>query len=510
VDQARLGELFEGERPRAITKREVMLELQRALLPAGLPVLPDLSLAAGYRPADLTDAAGGDWFDAIVMPADQVALMVGDVVGHGATASAVMGQLRAIAADRLQRGGDVNEVLNALDTFAAGSSHARGCTVSLAIVDRRTGSMSYVVRGHPPPLVVAADGTARHLSGSSGPPLALLSNRFKPADDRLAAGDTLVLYSDGAVVRPRRTIGRGMVELADRVATVVRGNNSGERDTAAAICAAITAGPSHDDVSVLAATVLAARPEPLAITVPANADRLGEVRGQFSGWLGELRAGEDDRVALELSVVEAVTNSIEHAFTGLPGSVRVDATLDQAGTVEVMVSDDGRWKPPSANPGFRGRGLMMMREFSDEFELDIRAEGTTVNLAKALHSPISVDGEDPRTAGPAPDGLDVDVQLAPHGVCVSLSGVLDSTGLDRLQASLLDIERHGAVPLTIVLDELTLLASAGLRALAEHTSRLLAARRSLRLVAAPGSPARDVLAISGLDQLVQVESFIAK
>ena len=487
-----------------------MLELQRALLPVGLPVLPDLSLAAGYRPADLADSAGGDWFDVVALPGDVVGLVVGDVVGYGATASAVMGQLRAIAADRLRRSGDLDDVLHTLDAFAAGSANARGSTVSLAFVDRLSGSVRYVVRGHPPPLVVAADGTARYLSGSSGPPLGLLSNGFNAAEDRLAAGETLVLYSDGAVERPRRTIGLGMEDLAECLTKVVRGNTSGERNAAAAICAAITGGPSHDDVSVLAATALSERPEPLTITVPAVAEQLGEVRGRLAGWLEEFRAGEDDRVAIELSVVEAVTNSIEHAFTGPPGSVRVDAELDRDGTVDVKVSDDGRWKPPQADPGFRGRGLMMMREFSDEFQLDISIAGTTVTLAKALRSPISLDGETPWQADRAPNGLELDVDLGPAGVIISLAGALDSSSVERLHASLLDIERHGPQPLTIVLDDLTLLASAGLRALYEHAGRLLATRRALRLIASPGTPARDVLKVSGLDQLVEVEPFVPK
>jgi len=510
VDQTRQGELLEVDRQRVITQREVMLELQRALLPAGLPVLPDLGLAAAYRPADVPDAAGGDWFDVVPLPGEAVALVVGDVVGHGATAAAVMGQLRAIAADRLRTGADVAGVLSALDTFAAGSGNARGSTVTVAIIDRRTASVQYLVRGLPPPLLIGVDGTARFLRGSSGPPLALASDRVEPAVESLRPGDSLVLYTDGAVERPGRAIGLGMADLADCLADVLLANKSGERHAAAAICAAATSGPSHDDVSVLAATMLSARPEPLAITVRATADSLGEVRGRFTGWLGEFRAGEDDRVALELSVVEAVTNSIEHAFTGPPGQVRVDAALDHDGTVDVIISDDGRWKPPRVNPGFRGRGLMMMREFSDEFQLDISTGGTTISLAKALRSPISVDGDEPWSAVRAPAGLQVHVLDGPEGVIITLTGALDSSSVDRLHAGLLDADRRGALPLTIVLDELTLLASAGLRTLYEHASRLLAARRPLRLIASPGTPARDVLAISGLDRLVAVETSLAK
>src|SRR2546429_186053 len=92
---------------------------------------------------------------------------------------------------------------------------------------------------------------------------------------------------------------------------------------------------------------------------------------------------------------------------------------------------------------------MMRREFSDEFQLDISAAGTTVSLAKALQSPISVDGDAPWKAARPPDGLEVDVALTPDGVVISLTGSLDSSTIDRLQSSLLDIERHGPLPRTL-------------------------------------------------------------
>lgn len=484
-----------------------MLELQRAMLPTFLPVLPDVNLAAGYRAADLAEAAGGDWFDVVPMPERKLGLVVGDVVGHGAAGCAVMGQLRAVTTERLQRGSGLDEVLRALDAFADGAPDGRGCTVCIAVLDRETGEMRYAVRGQPAPLVVSADGTARFLTSSSGPPLALRGNGYQLADDRLEPGDTLVLYTDGAVVRPRRTTGQGMADLAACVAQVA--TRSPEREAAGAICAAVTAGPAgsgtgHDDVSVLAATALSVPPEPLHISVPATADQLGGVRKSFSRWLADFQVSEDDQVALELSVVEAVTNSIEHAYAGPPGEVRVDATLESDGTAGVVVGDNGRWKPPRANPGFRGRGLMMMREFSDTFLLDTAESGTTVILAKVLHRPIPIDGALPMDAGWPPATLRVDVEVEPAEVTISLAGVLDASSVEDLHASLLDVERLGAVPLTIVLDDLTLLASVGLRTLFEHAARIISTQRALRLVVADTSPARDVLAVSGLDQLIDV------
>jgi anti-anti-sigma factor len=503
--------------PRATAEREMMLELQRAMLPSGLPVLPDLSLAAEYRPAEPLRLAGGDWFDVVSMAGDTVGLLVGDVVGHGAMAAAVMGQLRAVAAERLLLGSGLDDVLMALDAFAAGSAAARGSTVCVAVLDRATGAVHYAVRGHPPPLVVGATGTTRYLAGSTGSPLALLGNRYDISTDTLRAGDTLVLYSDGAV-RRRGTIAQGLSELAGYLSNVVRRNESDERMIAEAVCAAVVSGlpgtgDRQDDVSVLAATLLSAAPERLTLAVPAVPGQLSGVRKRFSNWLCGFRSGSDDVLALELSVVEAVTNSIEHAFPGLPGVVRLDAGLGRDGTVSVEISDDGRWKPPRADPGFRGRGLVMMREFSDTLRLTTSNGGTTVSLAKGLHRPVFTDDVPPtqaqRAERPGGNGdmrgdIQVDITVSPDAVVVSVAGVVDSSSVDKLHASLVDAERRGWLPLTVVLDGVTLLASAGLRTLYEFAGALQSSRRPLRLVAADASPVRDVLAVSGLDRLVEV------
>ena len=98
--------------------RETITTLQRQLLPAGLPVLPPVRVAASYLLADADDAAGGDWFDAVQVPGGQVALVVGDVVGHGVAASAAMGQLRAVLQDRLDDTGDVLAAVAAADRLA--------------------------------------------------------------------------------------------------------------------------------------------------------------------------------------------------------------------------------------------------------------------------------------------------------------------------------------------------------------------------------------------------------
>lgn len=505
------GQLSDLARQRRDAERELTLELQRAMLPPGLPVLPELSLAAVYLPAGAHQAAGGDWFDVVAMPEGTLGLVVGDVVGHGAAAAAVMGQLRAIAAERLLCGAGVVEVARALDVFAASSPAAQGSTVSLAVVDRRTGSIEYGVRGHPAPLVVARDGTSEYLPVAAGPPLAFAAGEFRAARTSLRAGDTLVLYSDGVVARPGRAMAQGMADFAACATEVVRRNADGERGVPAAICAAVANGlidtqTSHDDVSVLATTVLSGPPAPLAVSVPATADQLGPVRKRIASWLGELRAGEEDLIALELSVVEAVTNSIEHAYDGLPGTVRVDAALDEDGAIGVAVTDDGRWKPQRHDPGFRGRGLVMMRELSDRMRVDTSVHGTTVTLVRTLRQSVSPNGHTPTSAARRHEETDlaVDVRVDDDGVVVAVAGPVDYSSVDRLHGHLLDVGRRGSLPVTLVLDEVTMLASAGVRTLHQQAAEFRAAGRTLRIVAAHTSPARDALAVSGLDELVEV------
>src|SRR5205814_3436713 len=124
---------------------------------------------------------------------------------------------------------------------------------------------------------------------------------------------------------------------------------------------------------------------------------------------------------------------------------------------------------------------------------------------KALHRPMPAhSGAVPSVAVEPEAELDIAVRVEPTGVLMSLAGALDSANVDTLHSALLDVSRRGSLRLTIVLDGVTLLASAGLRLLYEVAGYLVATERTLLLVAAEHSPARDVLAVSGLDRLVEV------
>ena len=193
--------------------RGIVAELQEALLPTALPVLPRARIAARYLVAGQEQAAGGDWFDAIPLDGGAVALVVGDVVGHGVAASAAMGQLRAVLAELLAAEDDLGHVLRRTDAFAARMPSLRAATLVLVVLDPAAGTLRYTTCGHPPPLVIGVDGKARYLEGTGTGPLGTGSPPVL-ASSTLAPGELVLLYSDGLVERPDRTIAEGMAELA--------------------------------------------------------------------------------------------------------------------------------------------------------------------------------------------------------------------------------------------------------------------------------------------------------
>jgi anti-anti-sigma factor len=168
----------------------------------------------------------------------------------------------------------------------------------------------------------------------------------------------------------------------------------------------------------------------------------------------------------------------------------------------MIVSDTGVWKPPDDEPGFRGRGLLMMRESMDEMRLSTTSKGTVVQMSKIVCRPVRAGVA--RTLPEPGDVLRIDTLIAPDSLCLQVSGELDSGTASQLRSALLEAARSGRTPITVVLDDVTVFGSAGLRVLTEQGTRLRDAGRQLRIVASPTSPAGNVLAISGVDMLLDV------
>jgi anti-sigma regulatory factor (Ser/Thr protein kinase)/anti-anti-sigma regulatory factor len=494
-----------AERLAADDGRRIVAEFQEALLSTTLPVLPQARIAARYLVAGHEQAAGGDWFDAIPLADGTVALIVGDVVGHGVAASAAMGQLRAVLAELLAAEKDLEHVLKRADAFAARMPALRAATLVLAVLDPADGEVRYTTCGHPPPLVIGTEGTARYLEGTGTGPLGTGTAPVLAAD-RLASGELLLLYSDGLIERPDQTMAEGMAELAavaaDAAGTLgVLGSDSAAAERVCQLTVdQLTRAGHADDITALAAQWLAEPVPALHLELPSRRPSLTKARDAFAGWLSRLDAAADDWEALHLAMVEVFTNAIEHAYSHeAPGNVELDARLGDDGYVECLVTDQGTWRPPSPADADRGHGLMVAGQVVDRLLVSHpwqKAKGTTVALRHRLRRPAVLASGHRREHADRPDEppFAVDTSVAAGGTARALvSGAVDITTADKLARRLLSVSRGGTIPLVADLSGVTQLASAGVRALYAVSGQLAAHGHALTLITAPGSGAGVVL-----------------
>jgi hypothetical protein len=244
---ARRLDRLDRARDQALTEqRAIALQLQNSLLP-DLRIPDGLLAYAGYVPAQGAMSVGGDWYDLVDTGGGCVALSVGDVAGHGLAAAATMGKLRsATRAEALHTSSPI-EALTGLDRFASYLDGRPLATVAYAVLDLRSGRLRYALAGHPPPLVVRADGTTELLEDGRSPLLGVtpLEPRAE-AETTLAPGDTLVVFTDGLVERPESSIDDGLEKLAARAAAA-----SGTPEQLVEALLAAVPEPRRDDAAVL-------------------------------------------------------------------------------------------------------------------------------------------------------------------------------------------------------------------------------------------------------------------
>jgi serine/threonine-protein kinase RsbW len=234
-------------------EHQVALELQRSLLAGDLPRDERLDLAVSYRPVpgDL-EFAGGDWHDAIARADGRIALIVGDVVGHGLPAATAMGQLRSASRALAFRCGDPSELLDGLDVFAEQTPGAEYATVVCVLLDPGSGDLRYACAGHVPPLIAPARAIPRYLDGARSVPLAAVANpRRRSARASLPRDATLLLYTDGLVERRGEHIDASFARL---VAAIEDLRASGVEALTGQLASRMLAGRrQHDDIALLAA-----------------------------------------------------------------------------------------------------------------------------------------------------------------------------------------------------------------------------------------------------------------
>lgn len=193
--------------------RSVADALQAAVLPARLPSVPGLTIAARYVPAsaDATVYVGGDWYDAFPLGDGSTGLVVGDVAGHDLDAAVVMGQVRNGLRSLLLELRDPAVVLTALDRQLATSEE--GCLASAVVAVLDDGELVWVNAGHPPLLLLPADGAARYLEVEPEPMLGVGEATYVVNWTSLAPGDVVVGFTDGLIEHPSWSLHDGFAHL---------------------------------------------------------------------------------------------------------------------------------------------------------------------------------------------------------------------------------------------------------------------------------------------------------
>ncbi|MEU2161708.1 ATP-binding SpoIIE family protein phosphatase [Streptomyces sp. NPDC019208] len=292
-------------------------ELQRTMLPEGLPQPTGVRLASRYLPAAETARVGGDWYDAIPLPGSRVALVVGDVMGHSMTSAAIMGQLRTTAQTLAGLDLPPQEVLHHLDEQAQRLGTDRMATCLYAVYDPVSHRITIANAGHPPPILLHLGGRAEVLRVPPGAPIGVGGVDFEAVELDAPAGATLLLYTDGLVESRLRDVWTGIEQLRERLAATAQLTGPDHSPPLEALCDDVLdmlgPGDRDDDIALLAARFDGIAPSDVAYwflepedSAPGRARRLA--RRALARWgLEELSD------SVELLVSEVVTNAVRYA-----------------------------------------------------------------------------------------------------------------------------------------------------------------------------------------------------
>jgi anti-anti-sigma factor len=494
------------ERQRTEAERELLLQreheiaaaLQRSLLPRELPVLDRLATSACYLPASSHAQIGGDWYEVLPLGGTVVGMSVGDVVGSGPTAAAVMGQLRSALAGYLVDGHSPAAALERLDAFASRVNGATGSTCACITFDWATGRLCWSSAGHLPPLVADQRG-ARLLADHTGAVLGTAGREpYEEHSTALPPGGSIVLYTDGLVERRGVVVDAGL----DRLRTVVAdAHGQAPAELADTIVDALLADGRSDDVALVVARYL---PAPLHVTSPAESRLLSELRGVVTEWGAAVGLDDDLAYDLVLAYGEAASNVVDHAYPGTTGTF--DTELEHRdGAVHVTVRDRGKWRPEPEDPGHRGRGLQMIRALAGDVEVEADSTGTTVGFRFSTA---------PAAAAPAPapakpsDVIGLAAREAPDGTQVlRLTGDLDTHTSGGLRDPLLGhIGARPGSPVDIDLTGLGYLSSSGVALLLDAADGAHRAGRTISVTCLRGSAPDRILTLSGLRDVLAVRS----
>jgi serine phosphatase RsbU (regulator of sigma subunit)/anti-sigma regulatory factor (Ser/Thr protein kinase) len=369
VDRARL---FEQERHIAET-------LQRSLLPEQLPQIPGMDVAVRYLPAGAGMEVGGDWFDMLELGDGRVALAMGDVVGRGVRAAALMGKLRTSLEAYAFDGRSPEQVVERLHSLMERQHRSEMATLLYVVIEPDRASAELACAGHMPLLIRGANGEARFPAGDVSPPLgALPFVRFQASRVNLEPGSSLLLFTDGLVEVRGTSIELRLEELRRTVET---GPSAPEALCEVLLERMLGHEEPQDDVALLVLSVSPLPAQGFTLDLPAEPEALSSVRQSLERWLSEAGTSRRDAHAIKVACGEACANAIEHAYRPGDAAFRIEASRVDS-EVLIVVRDFGGWREPRGTD--RGRGLPLMEALMDFVQVDPSSEGTTVHLRRRL------------------------------------------------------------------------------------------------------------------------------
>jgi serine phosphatase RsbU (regulator of sigma subunit)/anti-sigma regulatory factor (Ser/Thr protein kinase) len=374
LDLARRAALALDNASRYAFERQLAETLQRSLLPRGMPTSALLTSASRYLAGARGTQIGGDWFDLMEVDDGSLVLVVGDVMGRGVQAAAVMGQLRATVRAYAFEGHGPAQVLQRLDRVVEALDDLHFTTCVVGKIDPRTRRLRLASAGHLPPLAVEPSGEARFLHLDPGLPLGVGGATYVEQAFVLDPGSLLLLYTDGLVEDRSSPVEAGLEQLREAAQeSPVRS----PEEFCDRVLKALGRDGDHDDDTALLALLLdrVADEQPLVLDLPATPEAAGHVRQELLALLDD--AADQVRDTAALLVTELVTNATRHAG----GDLRVRAGL-RTDVLLVEVSDASPQLPELAGlPTWEhesGRGLLLVDALADRWGADSLPTGKRV------------------------------------------------------------------------------------------------------------------------------------
>ncbi|MGW3420359.1 PAS domain S-box protein [Streptomyces phaeochromogenes] len=363
-------------------QRHIALTLQRSLMGTP-PAIPGLATASRYRPATQGAGVGGDWFDLVPLGAGRVGVLIGDVMGRGLEAAAVMGQLRSAAHALAKTGMQPRQLMQALETVVADLDVPdQLVTCCYLVIAADAGEVTVCSAGHLPTLIAAPGEGARALSAPVNAPLGVGGVLYEQTSAVIPAGATLVLYTDGLIETPGSDIEDQLAQLTDVLSDLFTTAPDLEVAADRVLAALLPDAEGHNDDVTLLLTQLPDAPLAAVTTdLPAVPESVPEGRAFLTKALTSwdcTTTADDARLLLS----EILTNAVQHAQGPLGLHLCRTAT-----ELTVEVSDHSPHLPQprlAAEDEESGRGLILVRALADTWGVRPTDEGKTTWFTLAL------------------------------------------------------------------------------------------------------------------------------